>query len=82
MEIKDVCALCGSKDNDKRNDHLRECYKLAQDKLDYHQYKPHLFQTEMDTLQRGSNVICSNMRLCRTRRKQETKGLALDATKL
>jgi len=29
----EFCALCGSPDNDKDSDHLRHCYKLAQDKL-------------------------------------------------
>jgi hypothetical protein len=61
---ENVCVLCGSPDRDKKSDHLRECYKTTQDKLDVGMFHPHLTQDEMGALQRGFNPICSNRKKC------------------
>lgn len=66
-EKADVCILCGSHDMDLKTDHLRECYKVSQDKLDAGTYRPVLFYDEMSRLQRGFNIICSNRSKCRKR---------------
>ncbi|KKN36695.1 hypothetical protein LCGC14_0770830 [marine sediment metagenome] len=63
----DKCILCKTPDNDKKSDHLRHCYKIAQDKLDQSMYKPRLFYAELNRLQRGGNPICSNRTKCRDR---------------
>lgn len=72
IEIE-VCTLCGSPDRDKQSDHLREVYKITNEKLDKGQYHPHLFYDEMIKLQRGGNPVCSNMRKCRERQKQRNE---------
>lgn len=67
----EVCRLCGTPDQDKQSDHIRECYKIAQDKLSRGQFHPRLESYEMDRLQRGSNPICSNISKCRDRRQKD-----------
>jgi len=67
-EEQDVCVFCGSPDRDKKTDHLRQVYKLSQDRLDIRQYHPRLYSYELDKLQLGSSSVCSNIRKCRDRR--------------
>lgn len=62
---EDTCVLCGRKDQNLRSDHLRECYKMAQDLLAQDQYTPVLTYDEMGKLQLGSNIICTNRKKCR-----------------
>lgn len=64
----EVCALCGTPDQDKATDHLRECYKKNQGTLDRSMFKPILSYEERSRLQKGFNPICSNLKKCRKRR--------------
>ena len=64
--MSDTCILCGREDQSLKSDHLRECYKISQDKLDNSQFKPRMYYWEMNRLQHGANIICSNRNKCRT----------------
>lgn len=70
---KDKCALCGTEDQGKKTDHLRELFKMSYFKLDRGCFCPRLFEGEVRRLQHGFSSVCSNRNLCRNRQTKKNK---------